>query len=447
LRFFGGVNEIGGNKILIEDKGTKIFLDFGQSFNFGAKLFTSWLVPRQVNGLGDYFEFSLMPRIHGLYAKDQLKKTDLDYSEPQISAIFLSHGHFDHVAHICFVDPQIPVHLGVGTKLFMDSMEETSNFCNYRDHNYQTFRTGDKVKLDSVVVEPIHVDHSIPAAYGFSIYTSNATLVYTGDLRLHGPRRDLTEDFIAKACDVKPDALICEGTRMAFKEKRSNLSETQVQERSNRIITSTDKIVFVARYSRDLDRFRTFYRAAIKNGRKIVITPKSAYLLNKLALDEHLSLPNPLKDESISVYYKRKKTGKYDDADYLPWERAFMDRIVTSDSVHKNQRHYVMDLDFHQLAELIDIKPQTGSHFIRSMSEPFSEEDIEDAVLHNWLDHFGLEFHQLHASGHLNRRQIRGLVSRIGASKVFPVHTENAKLFKETCEKVELTQTGKEYLF
>jgi ribonuclease J len=43
LTFYGGVNEIGGNKILLEDKGTKIFLDFGQSFTFGSEFFTSWL--------------------------------------------------------------------------------------------------------------------------------------------------------------------------------------------------------------------------------------------------------------------------------------------------------------------------------------------------------------------------------------------------------------------
>ena len=34
LTFYGGVNEIGGNKILLEDRDTKIFLDFGQSFIF-----------------------------------------------------------------------------------------------------------------------------------------------------------------------------------------------------------------------------------------------------------------------------------------------------------------------------------------------------------------------------------------------------------------------------
>ena len=32
LTFYGGVNEVGGNKILLEDKDTKVFLDFGMSF-------------------------------------------------------------------------------------------------------------------------------------------------------------------------------------------------------------------------------------------------------------------------------------------------------------------------------------------------------------------------------------------------------------------------------
>jgi hypothetical protein len=72
LIFYGGVNEIGGNKILLEDKGTKIFLDFGQSFTFGSEFFASWLQPRGINGLGDYFEFNLLPKISGLYSKEML---------------------------------------------------------------------------------------------------------------------------------------------------------------------------------------------------------------------------------------------------------------------------------------------------------------------------------------------------------------------------------------
>ena len=340
LVFLGGVDEIGGNKILVEDKENKVFLDFGQSFNFGAEYFTSWLSPRAINGLGDYFEFGLLPRIPGLYAKEQLASTRLKYQEPDIGAIFLSHAHFDHVAHICFVDPKIPVHLGAGTKLFMESMEDTSSFCDYKEHDYCTFRTGERIKVDNITVVPVHTDHSIPAAYGFIVHTSDATIVYTGDFRLHGTRKDLSEDFIQKAKECNPDALICEGTRMTIQEKRQNYSEQQVEDKSNKIVAaSTDKIVFTTHYSRDIDRFRSFYNVSVKNGRKLVISPKNAYLLRKLIQDEHLDIPDPLKDKHILIYYKRKKSGTYDDSDYFQWERQFMDKMVNAEYVHKTRKN------------------------------------------------------------------------------------------------------------
>ncbi len=445
LQFYGGVDEIGGNKILVEEKGTKILFDFGQSFNFGCKYFTGWLSPRSVNWLGDYFEFGLLPRMRGLYSENQLKGTDLAYCEPEVSAVFLSHGHFDHVAHICFIDPKIPMYLGAGTKMFMESMEETSSFCDYKEHDYRTFRTGKKIKIDGIEVEPVHVDHSIPAAYGFIIRTADTTVVYTGDFRLHGPKRDLSEDFLQRAKAAEPDALVCEGTRMARKERRRNLSEKQVEDGCNKIVRASNKIVLSAHYSRDMDRFKGLYNVAVRNKRKIVVSPKTAYLLSKLRKDKHLDLPDPLKDECILVYFKRKKTGKYNDGDYYAWERAFMDKMATADYVHANQCRLLMDLDFYQFAELIDIRPDRGSPFIHSMSEPFSEEDIKDEVLHNWLSHFGLRFHQLHASGHLSREQIVEVVDEISAKKVFPVHTEDALLFKQACRNVEMPKLEKHY--
>ena len=38
-------------------------------------------------------------------------------------------------------------------------------------------------KLVRLEVEPIHVDHSVPGAYGFIIYTSEGPVVYTGDIK------------------------------------------------------------------------------------------------------------------------------------------------------------------------------------------------------------------------------------------------------------------------
>ena len=177
----------------------------------------------------------------------------------------------------------------------------------------------------------------------------------------------------------------------------------------------------------------------------MIITPKTAYLLTKLLGDEHLKVPDPLKDDCILVYYKKKKSGTYSEKDYFLWERKFMNKMVTSEYVHKNQGKIIMDLDFFQFAELIDIKPEPGSEFIHSMSEPFSEEDIEDQVMHNWLDHFKMNFHQVHASGHMSRDQLVEMVKDLQPKRAFPVHTEDQQLFKTLCNNMQTIEQGKEY--
>jgi mRNA degradation ribonuclease J1/J2 len=54
LTFYGGVNEIGGNKILLEDKDTRVFLDFGKGFTRRAKFFEEYINPRVANGIEDF---------------------------------------------------------------------------------------------------------------------------------------------------------------------------------------------------------------------------------------------------------------------------------------------------------------------------------------------------------------------------------------------------------
>jgi ribonuclease J len=105
----------------------------------------------------------------------------------------------------------------------------------------------------------------------------------------------------------------------------------------------------------------------------------------------------------------------------------------------------MVNLDFMNFTELIDIRPQVGSPFILSMSEPFTEEDLEAKIFHNWITHFGLKYNQLHASGHIGKTELMSVIKRINPKILFPVHTEHPEMFQDLVSGVLLPQKNHEY--
>jgi ribonuclease J len=437
---YGGAGEIGGNKILLEDRDTRLFLDFGEPFRLKDKYFAEWLEPRESRtGLKDYFHFDLMPKIDGLYGEDWLSGTDLKYSPPDFDGILISHMHFDHAMHLKFADDGIPVHLGAAADTIRQSWQETGGrMISFGEHDFRTFRSGKRFKVGSIEVEPVHVDHSVPGAYGMLLHTSEGCVAYTGDMRLHGPRADMTKEFISKAAAEKPIALITEGTRVAPKDKRVHMTEKNVEEMSRRLISDCRKMAIVSFYPKDVDRMRTFRDVARATGRKFVVSTKVAHLLESLKKDPHIDVPDPMSDPNMLVYVRKgmKKP--------LPYDRRYMEdtapgsHVVDCEYVAKHQDRLIFHTDFSQLAELIDIRPSGKSLFIRSKSEPFEEDDIEEAVLKAWIKSFDLRFEQAHASGHAKMEEIFQMVKTISPKIVVPVHTEYPRMFRQCWPRVSI---------
>ena len=66
ITFHGGVKDIGGNKFLVKDKDTKIFMDFGMSFSAEKEYFSEFLKARGSNDLIDMIDLGMLPPIKGL---------------------------------------------------------------------------------------------------------------------------------------------------------------------------------------------------------------------------------------------------------------------------------------------------------------------------------------------------------------------------------------------
>jgi len=118
LTFYGGINEIGGNKVLLEDGERSLFLDFGYSFKANKQLYEEYPRPRGGAGLLDPLEMGLIPPLEGLYRNDveipglwqRFGNNPLHKKMGNVDGVLLSHAHMDHSGYISFLKEDIPVY-------------------------------------------------------------------------------------------------------------------------------------------------------------------------------------------------------------------------------------------------------------------------------------------------------------------------------------------------
>ena len=465
VTFYGGVKEIGGNKILLDDHGTKIFLDFGMSFVRRQQFFEEFVCPRTANGIGDFLAMGLIPDIPGIYRTDLIEYLGRKAEEPAVSGVVLSHAHADHANYISFLHKDIPVYCGETCKRILEAVAEQSSrdieseVIDFRERplfrsrykippvirKFHTFTTEKAFKIDSLEIKPINVDHSVPGSYAFIIYTSEGPLVYTGDLRMHGLHASMTDDFVNATQEATPIAMITEGTRID--RKKTDESEQKIYHDSKQKISNNDTLTLVDFNFKDVDRFTTFFQLAKDLGKILVINFKHACFLEQYCYDKNLNIPS-VNDPHLALLKPKRLTGTYIDEDYTDTyikKRLHYTNIITAADIAKNPSRYLAVLNFWYFTELIDFKPTHGL-YIHSLSEPFDEEmEISYNRMRNWLEHFHLEYFQSHCSGHINGDDLKELIRSIHPKTLYPIHTEHPELFKKLPSKTIMVKEGKMY--
>ena len=477
ITFHGGVNDIGGNKFLVESNGTKIFMDFGMSFSEEGKFFSEFLNARTSNSLIDMFELGILPKIPGLYRRDYARHMGFGGNEEtEIDAVLLTHAHVDHCAYIPYLREDIPIYCSEASYLIMQNFDETGSdqylTAKHRFQIYQNnkgtisrasgdkvavprdvriFESGKKFNIDSIEVNPLPVDHSIPGVHAFILDTPDGRIGNTADLRLHGRRKADTESFIAKCAESDLDVLLCEGTRI---DKPPSITEYDVEDTVVDIVNNTKQLAICGYPVRDLDRLLSFHIAAVKSNRDLVIDMKQAYLLKLFNESDSLrgQYPGPT-DKNIKIYIQRGKWGLIDkdlsiftekllEEDYGTWQRDFIDKTIYPNSVdyrdiQKNQNQYLFYCSDFRLQDLIDIQPSEGSSYIRSLTEPFNDEmKIKEKQVKNWFSHFGViekeaDWHSVHVSGHGGGEQIKYVIENTKSKSLIPIHTQHEEYHKK----------------
>jgi ribonuclease J len=497
LTFYGGVGEIGGNKILLEADNTRLFLDFGTSFSREDEYFEFPLLrPSCIN---DLFKTGILPRLGGLYKNAGLS---VDYTTDGIPSlcgveeacgvdgILLSHAHIDHYGYLGMLRPDIPVYLSPVSRKII----ELKN--NIRE-DWQT-----RVNLESLVpvgkarafnignigVERYDVDHSVLGASAFIVRTGDKIIAYTGDMRFHGNAARDSEEFLSACVSAGVDILICEGTRLGPPSKDEEeveshalASEADVEQRCRDIFSNEDGLIIYDASPADMNRMRLVSEVAKESGRTLVFDSKKAYLLTymnhpevlypglpsvgefKIALSRlklnasrygKYGLPQDLYAESYTDYRQahegmllvaqRNKEKENPDLVCLPDDIFIWGPL--REEILKDPGRYLIytSSGAHTLLHFLpsDGRRMPGT-FVYGKAEPFKEEmELSFRRLVNWTELCGLKLEYAHTSGHMYEKDIERLITEIHPGLTIPIHTEHPELFCNWSSEVKIPHVG-----
>ena len=447
---YGGADEIGGNKLLLEDGDWQVLFDFGMSFGALGKYFEEFLKPRTVRGLSDYLLTDLLPPLEGLYRNDlnalsehaaiwsRLRDRPAYRDDVDPRAVLLSHAHADHVGYISLLRSDIPVVTGALTAVIAKAMQDGGQSTNdaqtvfyrprtpkddllvtdpktpFRQRPWEildaTAWTPDAAaywarryakagpeplttavatgvaEIDGHQVRAFPVDHSIPGAHGFAVETSAGWVGYSGDIRMHGRHADQTWAFAHALAKLDLVALICEGTQAA---RPRGASEEDVRAGALNRIHQTDALVVADFGPRNIERLETFLAAARHANRQLVVLMKDALLLKAMHTVDPAT-PLPSARDGLLIYDDRRATSN-------AWQdevtAEFANALVSPPDIRANPGAYVLCLSFFDVTRLLDLGEMSSGAWIYSSSEPYDEESqLDMRRLRNWTGLLGLDF-------------------------------------------------------
>lgn len=424
LTIHRGTHEIGGSCIELssDSTGARLILDLGMPLVKSDRTQFEWREHKEKN-VQQLIDSGILPSIAGLY----------ELSKSPVSAVLLSHAHQDHYGFLQFVQPDIPIHMSLGTK----SLAEVSNLfieANINVDNIKTFRMWTPFKISGFTVTPYLMDHSAPDATAFLIEADQKRIFYTGDFRGHGRKRILFER-LRKHPPQDIDYLIMEGS-MIGREEGLYPDETSVEEALVQQMRADKRICFIFTSSQNLDRIISIFRAAKRSGRILVIDLYTAFVLEKLSgLSSNIPQFNW---EGVRVFFLQHHAQKLAELDKQILYKYAKHRIKPDEIYVEPRNKVVLSKDNRYYRSLITKCGEVTA--IYSMWHGY----LERGTLPEFLAKCGLELSEIHTSGHAVVQHLKDIAEAIKPEFVIPIHTFYPERFIDIFTNVILVDDGQQ---
>lgn len=245
----GGLGEVGKNTYCIESERHLIIIDAGVKFPEDDLVGVDYVIPNY---------------------------THLKNNQGKIRALFITHGHEDHIGAIPFLVKAIKVPVIYAPKLACalirqkleeKKVKEVVKIVEYDENS--------EIVAGEFNVSFFRVTHSIPDSFGICVDTSEGRIVTTGDFKIDltpiGPDIELAK--LAKMGEEGVDLLLADSTN-AEKEGWTP-SERNVIDSINEIFDKAQGRLIISTFSSNISRIQQIVEAVITHHRKLVVVGRS----------------------------------------------------------------------------------------------------------------------------------------------------------------------------
>lgn len=239
----GGLGEFGLHTMAISCEDTTVVIDSGSMFPDPELLGVDLIIP------------------------------DLTYLESrrgQVKALFLTHGHEDHIGAVPYVLPLVDGPL-YGTPLALALVEP-----KLEEHGLEhgaglkSIKPGDVVTVGPFTFEFIRVTHSMPDCVAIVVRTPQGTLVHTGDFKIdQTPIGGEPFDLRRFAQLGAEGVLAMFGDSTNIERRGFTGSEIDVEDAFEEIFTSTDGKIVVAAFASSIYRMQIVVDLAAQFDRRV----------------------------------------------------------------------------------------------------------------------------------------------------------------------------------
>ncbi|MGM9899278.1 MAG: ribonuclease J [Bacilli bacterium] len=240
----GGLGVVGMNMYVVESKNEIIIMDAGILFADDDQKGVNYIIP-------DF--------------------TYLINNQSRIVALFITHGHEDHIGALPFLLQKVNIPViyatGIALGLIKNKMQEFPHI----QYNLQAYNDNSEFVYNDFKVSFFRTNHSIPDSYGIAIKTIYGYIVNTGDFKF---------DFspIGEKCDYyKMTKLGKEGVLCLLSDStnadiaRFSSSERKIGENLNNLFNQIKGRIIVATFASNVYRVQQILEASINSNRDIVV--------------------------------------------------------------------------------------------------------------------------------------------------------------------------------